>query len=72
MDAPQIELFSSKPPATRIVLAVETNIAPFGNRTDVIVVDEGTVRGMSLLECTDPDVEYFNMHSSLDEEYDNE
>ncbi len=56
----QLELFSSKQQHSRIVIAVETNIEPFGNRTDVIVVDEGTIGGASLLECKDPDVLYFN------------
>ena len=45
-------LFSPKQPEGRIVLAVETNIVPFGNRTDMIVVDGSTVRGMSLLEVS--------------------
>ena len=60
----QHELFpADKPPKSRIVIAVETKIVPFGNRTDLIVVDEGIVRGLSLLECDDPNVEYFNYHS---------
>jgi len=63
MDAPQLDLFVHNPPESRIVIAVETNIEPFGNRVDVIVVDEGVVRGVSLLECDDRDVSYFNMHS---------
>ena len=68
MDAPQLDLFvpyrHTDPVPTRAVIVVETNIGEFGNRTDVIVVDEGTVRGMALLECDDSDVEYFNTHSS--------
>ena len=60
----QYELF---PPVnsrqSRIVIAVETKIGLFGNRTDLIIVDEGTVRGTSLLECADPNVEYFNRYS---------
>ncbi len=59
----QPELFPSYMPQSRIVIAVETNIAPFGNRTDVIVVDGSTVRGLSLVECDDSDVKYFNQHS---------
>ncbi len=47
----------------RIVIAVETNLHEFGERVDVMVVDEGVVRGMSHLQCDDPDVKYFNMHS---------
>ena len=41
---------ASKQPASRIVKAVETNLGRFGNRIDVMVVDDGSVRGMSLLE----------------------
>ena len=60
----QYELFSSdRGMQSRTVIAVETNIHEFGNRTDVIVVDDGNVRGLSLLECGNPDVEYFNRHS---------
>ena len=40
------------------VKTIHTDLGPFGNRTDVIVVDEGTVRGTSLLNCTDPAVQY--------------
>ena len=54
MDASQLDLFSPKQPEPRIVVAVETNLGVFGNRIDVIVVDEGSVRGASLLECDDP------------------
>ena len=57
----QLELFASvKPPKSRIVISVETKIGVFGNRTDLIVVDDGNVRGLSLLECDDSDVEYYN------------
>ena len=69
MDALQLDLFSSvdspELQAGKLVIAVETKIAPFGNRTDLIVVDGKSVRGMSLLECTNPNVEYFNVHSEL-------
>jgi len=67
MDAPQLELFSLKSqpiPSGRMVWVVETNLGPFGNRTDVMVVDEGSVRGVSLLECSDPEVLYFNNQSA--------
>ena len=40
------------------VTTIHTDLGPFGNRTDVIVVDEGVVRGTSLLNCTDPAVQY--------------
>ena len=49
-DDPQLNMLSSKQPASLIVKAVETNLGPFGNRTDVMVVDGSTVRGVSLLE----------------------
>ena len=52
----QPSLFSPKQPEGRIVLAVETNLGRFGNRTDVMVVDGSTVRGVSLLQCDDDDV----------------
>ena len=55
MDAPQLDLFSPKQPGQDLVLAVETNLGPFGNRIDVMVVKDGTVRGASLLECDNPD-----------------
>ena len=55
---PQLDLFLPKQPAGRIVLAVETNLGPFGNRTDVMVVDKRTVRGLSLLECDNPFVHH--------------
>ena len=61
----QLELFPPYKPESRIVIAVETKIAPFGNRTDLIVVDEGTVRGVSLLESDNEDAEYFNGQSEL-------
>ena len=64
----QLDLFSPKQPPARIVLAVETNIDPFGNRSDVIVVDEGSVRGVSLLECDNVDALYFNNHSAAPKE----
>jgi len=64
MDALQLELFPPKPPKSRIVIVVETNLGPFGNRTDVTVVDESTVRGLSLLESKDPNVLYFNNQSA--------
>ena len=64
MDAPQLDLFTPYPAGqSRVVIAVETNLDLFGNRVDVIVVDGRTVRGMSLLECDDSDVKYFNYAS---------
>ena len=49
---------------SRTVIAVETKIGVFGNRTDLIVVDEGTVGGASLVECDNSDVLYFNNQSA--------
>ena len=40
------------------VIRVETNLGVFGNRTDLFLVDAGVVRGASLLECSNPNVEY--------------
>ena len=54
----QLELFSPKQPTGRKVLVVETNIGTFGNRTDVMVVDGSTVRGLSLVECDNSNVEH--------------
>ena len=62
MDAPQLELDfdanSARP--GRVVFTVATDLGPFGNRTDVIIVDGSTVGGVSLLECEDEKVEYYN------------
>ncbi len=63
MEAEQLDLFSPNPPPERIVLAVETKIGVFGNRTDLIVVDGSTVRGTALVECEDSDVRYYNAQS---------
>ena len=67
MDAPQLELFApykhTDPVPDRAVIVSETNLGRFGNRTDVIVVGGRTVRGTSLLECDDADVQYFNNQS---------
>ena len=50
----------------RIVRTVSTDLGPFGNRIDILVVDESTVRGVSLLECDNEDAEYFNCGSGTD------
>ncbi len=63
MDAPQVELFANQASPGRVVKTVHTDLGVFGNRTDLIVVDESTVRGASLLECLDPNVIYFNVYS---------
>jgi len=69
MDAPQLDLFlfnvSPKASPGRVVKTVHTDLGLFGNRTDLIIVDESTVRGASLLECDDADALYFNDQSAL-------
>ncbi len=40
------------------VKTIHTDLGQFGNRTDVLIVEDGTVRGVSLLECDNPSVEY--------------
>ena len=62
MDSPSL-IPSFIQPQSRVVIAVETNILRFGNRTDVIVVDGEYMRGLSLVECDDSDVQYFNNNS---------
>ena len=59
-ERPQLDLFVPIPQQSRTVIAVETKIPGFGNRTDLIVVDGSTVRGVSLLESDNPDVRFFN------------
>ena len=64
----QLDLFRDEQAAAyerRIVKTINTDLGDFGNRTDIIVVDESTVRGASLLECADSDVQYFNNQSRL-------
>ena len=70
MDAPQLEFDFGSPEAnsSRIVRTVSTDLGPFGNRTDIIVVDGSTVGGASLIECADPDVDYFNGMTELRED----
>jgi len=63
MDAPQLEFdfeAANEANSSRIVFTVSTDIRPFGNRTDVIVVDGSTVRDVSLVDCDDEEVQYFN------------
>jgi len=61
----QLELFSDANLAysSRVVKTVSTDLGPFGNRTDEIVVEGDTVRGVSHLVCDNPDVLYFNHRS---------
>ncbi len=63
MDAPQLEFdFSAANEAdsSRVVFTVSTPLGPFGNRIDVISVEGPSVRDVSLLECNDDSVEYYN------------
>ncbi len=70
MDAPQLELFEVSPEARlgRVVRTVTTELGPFGNRVDVIIVRGDTVGGASHLECDDPNVDYFNKWSQSPKE----
>ena len=62
----QLDFFEDAPQANlgRVVKTVDTNLGMFGNRTDLIIVDQGSVRGASLLECDDPNIEYYNNQSA--------
>ncbi len=62
MDAPQLEFDfdANEARSGRVVFTIHTDLDPFGNRTDVIVVDGSTLGGTSLIECDDPRVEYYN------------
>ena len=65
----QLELFNDANVASpgRVVFTSSTDLGRFGNRTDVIVVDDSTVGGVSLLECDDESVQYFNGQSDVPE-----
>jgi len=73
MDAPQLEFdfSSSQVNPGRVVMARKHDLGSFGNLHHVIVVDGSTVRDVSLLECDDFNVEYYNGQSELPEDYDN-
>ena len=43
-----------------VVRTVSTDLGLFGNRTDIFSVEDGVVRAVSLLECTNPNVDYFH------------
>ena len=60
----QLHLFDANEASPgRVVLAIETSLGPFGNRTDLIIVDESNTGGTSFLECDNSDAQYFN-HTS--------
>jgi len=64
----QLELFGlDGQPYKPLVKTIHTDLGVFGNRTDILVVDESTVRGTSLLECTDPAVQYHSNASRIEE-----
>ena len=48
----------------RVVKRIETDIFPFGNRVDLISVDDGVVRVASRVLCDDLAVRYFSDRSS--------
>ena len=48
-DRSQLFLFD----APGVIMAVETIVHPFGNRTDVVFVNEGDVSATALLELSD-------------------
>jgi len=52
--------------SNKVVKTVNTNLGIFGNRTDIIIVDDGTVRGLSLLECDNPNVTYHHNADPVD------
>jgi len=43
-----------------IVITVQTDLQMFGERTDIIVVEGTSVRGTSLLDCPNPDANYYH------------
>ena len=47
----------------KIVISKHTDFLEFGNRYDILIVRGDVVRGVSLLECDDEDVAYFNNQS---------
>ncbi len=63
----QLPLFSPEGQAAasrgEIVISKHTDLLEFGNRYDILIVRGDTVRGVSLLECDDEDVRYFNSQS---------
>ena len=64
----QLHLFDVGDDSGRIIKTVSTNLGPFGNRTDLIVVRGDTLGGASLIECDNPDALYFNQLSHFDAE----
>ncbi len=59
----QLDLFRDEQAAKEskdptLIKTIHTDLGPFGNRTDVLIVEKDTVRGTSLLECDNPDATY--------------
>ena len=50
----------------RIVISKHTDLLEFGNRYDILIVRGDVVRGVSLLECDEDDVRYFNNNSLVE------
>ena len=50
-----------------IIRTSHTALGRFGNRIDIFTLGT-TIRGVSLLECADSDVRYFNNSSAAPEE----
>ena len=47
----------------KLVISKHTDLLEFGNRYDILIVRGDVVRGVSLLECDNKDVAYFNNNS---------
>jgi len=50
-----------------VIRSVSTDLGVFGNRTDIIVLGDSTW-GVSLLECSNPDVNYYSQSSAYPED----
>ena len=57
------DLDSGRQKLPDIVISKHTDLLEFGNRYDILIVRGDVVRGVSLLECDDEDVRYFNYQS---------
>ena len=61
MDAPPLEFdFAPEASSGRVVIGRVHDLGSFGNLSHVVVVDGSTVKDVSLLECPNDRVEYFN------------
>ncbi len=63
----QLDLFRDEQAAVAggpLVKTIHTDLGQFGNRTDILIVEDGTVRGVSLLECNNPAVSYHPRQAS--------